>query len=433
MFTVYQMGSLTDQVVAEHRSTPDRGEGSEGMTTRKAGRARAANRNGVSSQPPARAVRPQGVTRSLGNGLRAEAPFVLAVVVIGLVKLIASSPEIGEVGHFGPLTLMLLVFIFGVVVYAAIGVVGHAELLAEKYGEPYGTLVLTLTAVAVEVVMLTTMMLHRDDDPTLARDTIFATVMILVNGLIGLSLLIGGLRYREQRYNVKSSKAFLTMLFALTGLALVLPDAVPPAQELRLEVFLVLASLVLYVFFLHVQTRTHAHFFVFESWPKAHTSQERGSGAGSRDEISGAYHATMLVVTIVAISLLVEYLSIALDDAVDVLHFPAQLPALVVAIIIISPESLAAIRAALHNDMQRTFNIALGSALSTVALTIPAVLLISFVTGHDIVLGLTPVQAALMIISLLVASIAEADGSTSALEGLVQLVLFGAFVIMLFA
>src|SRR5262245_56335212 len=402
------------------------------MSTRKAEQARAANRIGVSSEPTAPAVRSRGVARIAG-AVRAEGSFVLAVVVIGIVKLIASSPEIGPVGHFGPLTGVLLVLIFVVAVYAAIGVVGHAELLAEKYGEPYGTLILTLAAVTVEVVMLTTMVLHLDNNPTLARDTIFATVMILVNGLIGLSLLIGGIRYGEQRYNVKSSKAFLTMLFALTGLALILPDAVTPEQEPRLEVFLVFASLLLYAFFLHIQTRKHTHFFVFESSQKEHGSPGNGSRAGSRDEISGTYHATMLVVTIVAISVLVEYLSIALDDTMDVLHFPAQIPALVVAIIIASPESLAAIRAALRNDMQRTFNIALGSALSTVALTIPTVLMISYIAGRDIILGLTPVQASLMIISLLVASITEADGSTSALEGLVQLVLFGAFVVMVFA
>jgi Ca2+:H+ antiporter len=400
------------------------------MSTRNAQRARTANRNGVSSEPTAPAVKSRGVTRIV-DALRAEGPFVFAIVLIALAKLIASRPEIGEVGHFGPLTQVLLVLIFGVVVYAAIGVVGHAELLAEKYGEPYGTLILTLAAVTVEVVMLTTMVLHLDNNPTLARDTIFATVMILVNGLIGLSLLIGGMRFGEQRYNVKSSKAFLTVLFALTGLALLLPDMIDPEQEPRLKVYLVFASVLLYAFFLHVQTRKHTYFFVFEGSSKEHVS--RASGAGSADEISGAYHATMLILTIVALSVLVEYLSIALDDTMDVLNFPAKFPALVVAVIIASPESLAAIRAALQNDMQRTFNIALGSALSTVALTIPAVLVISFVTGRGIILGLTPVQASLMIISLLVASITEADGSTSALEGLVQLVLFGSFIVMVFA
>ena len=402
------------------------------MTTGKAERSSAANRGGVSREPTAPATRPPGLTR-IGGALRSESSFVLAVLMIGLAKVVASTPEIGEVGHFGPLTGVLLVLIFGVAVYAAIGVVGHAELLAEKYGEPYGTLILTLAAVTVEVVMLTTMVLHLDNNPTLARDTIFATVMILVNGLIGLSLLIGGMRYGEQRYNVKSSKAFLTMLFALTGLALILPDAVTPAQEPRLEVFLVFASILLYGFFLHVQTRKHTHFFVFDGSPKEHGSPEHASGAGSRSEISGAYHATMLVATIIALSVLVEYLSIALDDTMDVLHVRAQIPALVVAIIIASPESLAAIRAALRNDMQRTFNIALGSALSTVALTIPAVLVISFIVGRGVILGLTPVQGSLMIISLLVASITEADGSTSALEGMVQLVLFGSFVVMVLA
>jgi len=129
---------------------------------------------------------------------------------------------------------------------------------------------------------------------------------------------------------------------------------------------------------------------------------------------------------------LVEYLSIALDDTVEVLHFPVQLPALIVAIIIASPESLTAIRAALRDDMQRMINIALGSALSTIALTIPVVLIITFSVGREIVLGLTPTQAGLMVISLLVASITEADGSTSALEGLVQFVLFGAFILLVF-
>src|SRR5262245_38835164 len=264
------------------------------MTTGKAERSSAANRHGVSSEPRVLAASPRGVRR-IGGALRAEGSLGLAVVMIGLAKLIASSPEIGAVGHFGPLTGILLVLIFCVVVYAAIGVVGHAELLAEKYGEPYGTLILTLSAVTVEVVMLTTMVLHLENNPTLARDTIFATVMILVNGLIGLSLLIGGIRYGEQRYNVKSSKAFLTVLFALTGLALLLPDMLTPAQEPRLKVYLVFASILLYAFFLHVQTRKHTHFFVFEGASKEHGS--RASGAGSADEISGAYHATMLILT----------------------------------------------------------------------------------------------------------------------------------------
>jgi len=286
--------------------------------------------------------------------------------------------------------------------------------------------------VTVEVVMLATIVMHGENDPTMARDTVFATVMILVNGLVGFSLLIGGLRYGEQRYNVKSSKAFLTMLFALTGLALILPDVLTPAQQPGLEVFLVFASILLYGFFLHIQTRKHTYFFVFDGPTAGHGESAHAVREARREEISGVYHGAMLLVTIVAISVLVEYLSIALDDTIDVLHFPPQLPALVVAIIIASPEALAAIRSALHNDMQRTFNIALGSALSTVALTIPAMLVVSFVAGRGVILGLTPVQASLMIISLLVASITEADGSTSALEGLVQLVLFGSFLVMMF-
>jgi len=360
--------------------------------------------------------------------LKAESSLALAAFSILPLALIAESPSIGEVGHFGFLTLILLVYIFAVVVFAALGVVRHAECLAEKYGEPYGTLILTVAAVTVEVVMVTTMILHGENNPLLARDTVFATVMILVNGLVGLSLLIGGLRYGEQRYNVKSSKAFLTMVFALAGLALILPDTLARPQQRRLELFLIFASLVLYGFFLHVQTRTHAHFFAFDRPLAKHRVNEPGRA----DATGGAYHAVLLTLTIVAISLLVQYLSIALDDSVEVLGFPVQLPALIVAIIIASPESLTAIRAALRDDMQRMMNVAFGSALSTIALTIPAVLIVSFLSGREIVLGLASPQAGLMVISLLVAGITETDGSTSALEGLVQLVLFGAFLLLVF-
>src|SRR5215467_7761395 len=360
--------------------------GRDPMMTRSSHSVRPAGDHAVSRSPQDAGARP-GLASRIVALLRAERSLALAAFSVVPLKLISDSPGIGEVGHFGFLTSFLLVYIFLVVVYAALGVVRHAEQLAEKYGEPYGTLILTISAVTVEVVMLTTMILHGENDPTLARDTIFATVMVLLNGLVGLSLLVGGLRYGEQRYNLKSSKVFLTMLFALTGLGLVLPDTLTPAQEPELEVFLVFASLLLYGFFLHVQTRKHAYFFTF-----APSSATDHPSEPERAEIRGGYHVAFLVLTIVVISVLVEYLSIVLDDTVEVLHFPVQLPALIVAIIIASPESLTAIRAALRDDMQRMINIALGSALSTIALTIPVVLVIGFVSGREINLGLTAAQ-----------------------------------------
>jgi Ca2+:H+ antiporter len=403
--------------------------GGEEVIARKAESLRPNGGERIAPAGSGRAGPSRHLTSRIFGFLRAEGPFMLAALSIVLLELVAANPEIGPVGHFGFLTEIVLLYVFGVVVFAALGVVRHAELLAVKYGEPYGTLILTIAAVTVEVVMLTTMIMHGENNPTLARDTIFATVMILMNGLIGLCLLVGGMRYGEQRYNVKSSKAFLTMLFALTGLALILPDTLTPRQEPGLEVFLVFASLLLYGFFLHVQTRKHVYFFTFHAVEGAHPDAEHGHHPAA-GEIRGAYHAVMLLLTIVVISVLVEYLSVALDDTIEVLHLSPQLPALIVAIIITSPESLTAIRASLRNDMQRMINIALGSALSTIALTIPVVLTISYLVGRPIILGLTPVQAGLMIISLLVAGITEADGSTSALEGLVQVVLFSAFMVV---
>src|SRR5262245_52582779 len=210
----------------------------EPMITRETRPVRSASEHALPPSPRRAGAKPS-VTSRIVALLRAERSLALAVFSVVLLKLISDNPEIGEVGHFGFLTEALLVYIFLVVMFTALGVVRHAEMLAEKYGEPYGTLILTVSAVTVEVVMVTAMILHGENDPSLARDTIFATVMVLVNGLVGLSLLLGGLRYGEQRYNVKSSKVFLTMLFALTGLALVLPDTLTPAQEPDLKVFLV--------------------------------------------------------------------------------------------------------------------------------------------------------------------------------------------------
>src|SRR5262249_1236247 len=150
---------------------------------------------------------------------------------------------------------------------------------------PYGTLILTVSAVTIEGVMLTTMILHGENDPTPARGTNFATGMVLVNGLVGPSPFLGGLPHGGQPHNPNSSKVFLTLLFSLTGLALVLPDTLTPAQEPELEVFLVFASLLLYGFFLHVQTRKHAYFFTF-----APSSATDHPSEPERAEIRGGYH-----------------------------------------------------------------------------------------------------------------------------------------------
>src|SRR5438105_4910602 len=288
--------------------------------------------------------------------IRNEKPFCIAAIAIILVLALAANPAIHASNL---LTGLLFLIVFSVIIYAAMGVVHHAENLAHKLGEPYGTMILTLSAVTVEVIMVATMMFHADDDPTLARNTIFATVMILFNGLIGLCMLLGGIKFGEQKYNLKSSNSFFSMIFTIVGAGLFLPLIIKPESLKTYYIFLIILELFLYGFFIRMQSKEHNYYFIFRK--KTDDNGGEVLSESDREKIPGIYHTVMLLMTITAISFLAETLSIVIDDGVDKLNWPAEVAGLVVAIIIVSPEGLTAIRAGLKNDMQRVVNISLGS------------------------------------------------------------------------
>jgi Ca2+:H+ antiporter len=335
-----------------------------------------------------------------------------------------------QILYQNPLYIEVIIFIviFSVIIYAAIGVVHHAELLAHKLGEPYGTMILTFSAVTVEVIMIATMMLHADSDPTLARDTIYATLMILINGLAGLIMLLGGIKYREQFYNLKSSNSFFSMIIAIVGLGLILPNFIPADSIIVFEIFLIFTSILLYIFFIRLQSKELHYFYSYtpEHSPAKEAFEEK------KENINGWYHSLMMILTIVVISIIAEYLSVVVDDGIEQLDLPEKIAALIIAIIIVSPEGLTAIRAGLNNDMQRVINISLGSALSTVTLTIPAVLVVGLIYNKEVILGLTPVMAGMIIISILVGLLSTGRGESNALQGFIHLVLFITFIFLIF-
>ena len=350
----------------------------------------------------------------------------LALAVPSAVVMAAFGGHLLADLTLGARTAALFLWLFAVVLVCAFDVVEHAEALAHRYGEPYGTLILTLAAVSIEVIMISAMMLHQDPNPTLGRDTIYSTLMIIVNGLIGLAMLLGGLRYGEQQYNLKSSTSFFSVILVLVTVGLYLPKVVPAASRIGYEVFLIAVSCALYLLFLRIQTREHRYYFVSQASPGA------GHGARPDDGAPGGYHAAVLLATLALIAYLAESLALILDAGVDQLHLPDEAASLVVALLILAPEGLTALRAGLANDMQRVVNICLGSALSTVSLTIPAVLIVGWWAGQRVTLGLSDVQAVMLGFSLLLGMSSYRSGETNVLQGAIHFALFAAFIVLIF-
>ena len=318
--------------------------------------------------------------------------------------------------------------LFAVIIYAAMNVAHHAEMLAEKFGEPYGTLILTFSAVVVEIVIIVIMMMHTEN-PTLARDTIYSAIMLDINGLLGIAAIIGGIKYGEQPYNVDSSNSYLSMLLVAIGIAMVLPHFIDTAHHTMFVVFTVVTFILLYVTFTRIQLKSHRYFFEYNS------TEEKCDEAGHCEphgEINAWYHTVALVTYIIAIGALAEVLSVFMGNTLANYGLPLAIGAVGVALISASPELIVAVRAALDNRMQTVINIALGASLATILLTIPAVIIVSYYMGMELNLAITPVQGVMLGLTLLVSIVNFNDGETNVLEGFLHFILFIVFAFLLF-
>ena len=329
---------------------------------------------------------------------------------------------------------LMLVWLFSVILSSAFAVVHHAESLAVRLGEPLGTLVLTLSVIGIEVMMISAVMLTGEGKPALARDTMFGIVMIVLNGMIGLALLLGGLRHHEQEYNLQGANSFLSLIVPLTVLGLVLPNftsaSAGPTLSVFQSVFLAIMSIGIYSLFLIIQNWRHREYFV-----KPVKAIERQGEARAAEHIatnSITYHALFLVMYLLPVVVLAEEIALPIDHGIEVLHAPLALSGFLVAALILSPEALSATRAALANDLQRSINILLGSVLASIGLTIPAVLTIGLVTGKTIVLGLGPADSLLLVLTLAVCALTFISNRTNVLSGAVHLLLFLAYVMLIF-
>jgi Ca2+:H+ antiporter len=327
----------------------------------------------------------------------------------------------------GPLMLALC----GVTLLATVGsAVHHAEVVAHRVGEPFGTLVLALAVTAIEVALILSMMVAGGEaKAALARDTIYATVMIISSGVIGVCVLLGGLRHREQSFRIEGAGPALAALVTLTTLVLVLPvftTSEPGASYSASQLaFVAISSLLVWSVFVFFQTVQHRDYFL----PARDASNEAVHAAPPSNRETGVSFVLLLVALVVVVGLS-KVLSPAIEAAVAAAGAPAAVVGIVIAMVVLLPEAVSAVRAALANRLQTSMNLAFGSALASIGLTIPAVVVASLLLDLPLVLGLAPKDMVLLALSSLVCAIGLGNGRTNMMQGAVQVVIFAAFLFL---
>lgn len=373
-------------------------------------------------------------------------PGALARVIAGwgffvLLQLSGSllAPPVSS-----PLLVGALVVIVGVILYAATGVVRQAEHLAHRLGDPYGSLVLTLSIVVIEVVLISAVMLGPGEHATIARDSVMAVAMIILNLVIGLCLLVGGLKHGDMAHNRTGTSNYLALLVVLSALAFVLPAALGTdgAYQPWQEISIIAVTVAIYAFFLYRQTGAQAVDFT-EVDPRLRPGPEtaarettthpslRSVLAEHRTEILA--RLALLVITVVPIVVLSHDMASLLDDGIGRVGAPSALAGALIAAIVFLPESLTALRAALAGEIQRVSNLCHGALVSTVGLTIPAILVIGLLTDQTVVLAESPANLVLLGITLGLSLTTFASSRVTSIHGAAHLVIFAAYGIAVFS
>jgi Ca2+:H+ antiporter len=313
---------------------------------------------------------------------------------------------------------------------SVIAAVHHAEVVAHRVGEPFGTLVLAIAVTVIEVSLIVSLILSGGpDSATLARDTVFAAIMLILNGIVGLCLLVGGVRHLEQRFTLRGTSAALSVLSAMAVLSLVLPNYLTstpgPTLAKSQLIFIALASLVLYCVFVMVQTVRHRDYFLPEDEPPTHDSH-----AEPPDGTATMIAFGVLLVALVSVVLLAKGLAPTVEDAVTRAGLPLAFVGVIIAAVVLAPESLAAVNAARRDRIQTSLNLALGSALATIGLTIPTVAMVSIILGFPLAFGIDLKSLTLLALSLFIAALTLSNGRTTVLQGTVHLVLLATYLFM---
>jgi Ca2+:H+ antiporter len=330
----------------------------------------------------------------------------------------------------------LFLWLFAAMMWAAFGAINVADTLAEMLGEPLGSIVLTLTIICFEGMLVAVAMLTSDSGATMGRDTLFGANMIMINFAGGLALFLGGLRHREQMHNFQGASAFLAVVVAQSVFGFVLPNythAVPHGSLTNLQAAgLIIVTLVMYFALLLIQIGRHKHFFVE---PKGSGESEAASAepAAKPDMALIGKLTLILIASVVPILLMGKYLTTLLDYGSSKLGTPPALGGIILAVIVISPKLISAIKAGYENQPQRSVNLALGSCAPAMGVIFPIILGVGVVTGKTVIMGAEPADVILLALTLVISALTFTGTHTTLLEGIAHLAIFFMYIILMFS
>lgn len=372
---------------------------------------------------------PEGAGSHGAGRWSAGLTFALPAGALLFAGLLHALPALGGAENTPPLaSLAAGVLLLG----AAFSTMAHSDVVAARLGQPFGTLVLTLSVTVIEVSVIASLMLNGANNPTLARESVFSVIMIATTGITGLCLVLGSLKHFEQRVQRQGLSGYLSVIIALSVLLLVLPRETTTSDDGTFTSFqlgfMAFVAVGLYVAFLYMQTVRHREHFV------------SGNGEGEEAEgpvPGGARFALALAMLLASLGGVVALSHpVAHGFEIFLAQFPLADPDAVtgalVALLLLSPEGITAVRAARRNDIQHSLNVALGSALATIALTIPTMAAISVVIGRPIVLGLDGEDRTMLLLALILCILSFGTGKTNVLNGIVHLIVFAVYVMLLF-
>ncbi|WP_370949428.1 calcium:proton antiporter [Amycolatopsis sp. cg5] len=356
-----------------------------------------------------------------------RSPLLSWTVVVPLLSVVVLAVSWGR--DLGPVPVAVVALALAGTVLAA---VHHAEVVAHRVGEPFGSLVLAVAVTVIEVALIVTMMASGGPEAaSLARDTVFAAVMITMNGIAGISLMVGARRYGETHFNPEGSGAALATVATLATLSLVLPtftSSTPGPEFSGTQLtFAALASLLLYGLFVLTQTVRHRDFFLPVETDGSVKAEEHAEPPTNKAALTSL---GLLVVALVAVVGLAKVESPAIEAGVSAAGFPQSFVGVVIALLVLLPETLAAVRAAQRDRMQTSLNLAYGSAIASIGLTIPAIALASIWLTGPLLLGLGATQIVLLVLTVLVSALTVVPGRATRLQGGVHLVLLAGFLVL---